>query len=232
MPSSTPCPRPVTGLPTGARILPSMPTTNLQPLLTVLQALNKNQEAAKVMQTKSVNINVKIINAAKKNMSETYVLRGVGSHNVANPTQLREQILRQFGSELVSSKADFAIGYQKGTSKVWIRTSSDIEDLWSFIYNGTNMTLWCHGLNPILSDSDDDDEVSKPKRKKKKSSFQAKTERLDELVHELRAKHGDHFNNIQYHLWAEMIDVGSYKYVNNAHKNGYTYNISKYFYLT
>ena len=116
--SSTPCPCPVTGLPTGARILPSMPTTNLQPLLTVLQALNKNQEAAKITQTKSVNTNVKIINPAKKNMSETYVLCGVGSNNVANPTQLREQILRQFGSELVSSKADFAIGYQKGTSKV------------------------------------------------------------------------------------------------------------------
>ena len=95
-----------------------MPTTNLQPLLTVLQALNKNQEAAKITQTKSVNTNVKIINPAKKNMSETYVLCGVGSNNVANPTQLREHIVRQFGSELVSSKADFAIGYQKGTSKV------------------------------------------------------------------------------------------------------------------
>ena len=86
------------------------------------------------------------------------------------------------------------------------------------------MTLWCHGLTPLLSESDDDDEVRKPKRKKKKSSLQAKTERLDEF--ELRAKHGDHFNNIQYRLWAEMIDVGTYKYVNNAHMNEYTYNIS------
>ena len=63
-------------------------------------------------------------------------------------------------------------------------------------------------------------------RERKRSRLFKQKQRLDELVHELRAKHGDHFNNIQYCLWAEMIDVGTYKYVNNAHKNGYTYNIS------
>ena len=61
-------------------------------------------------------------------------------------------------------------------------------------------------------------------RERKRSRLFKQKQRLDEF--ELRAKHGDHFNNIQYRLWAEMIDVGTYKYVNNAHMNEYTYNIS------
>lgn len=45
------------------------------------------------------------------------------------------------------------------------------------------------------------------------SLLDEKNNRIEEIVLSLREKHGDKYNTIQYRLWAEMIDVGTHKYV-------------------
>ena len=79
-----------------------------------------------------INLNVKVINPSKRSQCQTFVLRGVSSNNISTPKQLKEEILKQFGRELVPGDLDFPVGYTKSGTKVWIRTESDIADVWSF----------------------------------------------------------------------------------------------------
>ena len=87
--------------------------------------------------------------------------------------------------------------------------------------------LWCEGIiqsEPSLkrkrsndsipvvipgdsSNSDDDIQPPPQKQKPKRSALDEKAERVQKLADELRAKHGDTYNRIQYKLWAEAMDV-------------------------
>ena len=108
-------------------VLASSIPGSIQPLITALQTLTKNQQSSQVTKSvKSFNVNVKLINPDKKSMYATYVLREVGSFNISTPLQLRQQILKQFGDKLVSSKLDFPVGYMKAGSKLWIHSDDDI----------------------------------------------------------------------------------------------------------
>ena len=206
----------ITGQPNVVAAIPNI--NNLQPIITALQTLTNNR-TSQAQSLKKFNVNTKIINPDKKSIYETYVLRMVGSSNISTPQQLRQQILKQFGEKLVSSKLDFPVGYMKAGSKVWICSDADITDVWSLISKGDAITFWCHGIgkssaDPIFDDEDDNGNVDirKPKRKKSKvTCLEEKNERIDELVCKLREKHGDLYNGIQYRLWAEMLDVGTYK---------------------
>ncbi len=170
-------------------------------------------------QSKVVNVNVRVIKPNRKSQYETYVLRNIGSHNISTSKGLKEEIFRQFGSDIVSGKLDFPVGYMKGGSKVWVRASSDIEDIWTFVSKGENITLWCNGISSATqktqlssgSESDDDSYSKKPRKKKKVSALEEKNERVEEIVANLRQKHGTQFTSIQYRLWAEMVDVGTHK---------------------
>ena len=148
---------------------------------------------------------IKLINPDKKSIFETYVLREVGAFNISTPLQLKEHIFKQFGDQLVSSRLDFPVGYIKAGSKVWIRTDADIKDVWSFISKGDTISFWCHGIN-ISEDVDDNEEspTRKPKRKKRRKTtyMEEKNERVDGLVSQLREKHGELYNGVQYCLWA------------------------------
>ena len=42
--------------------------------------------------------------------------------------------------------------------------------------------------------------------------------RVEKLSSSLQEKHGDKFIKIQYRLWAEMVDVGTHKYVHGVSK--------------
>lgn len=41
--------------------------------------------------------------------------------------------------------------------------------------------------------------------------MEEKNERVNNIVTQLREKHENVYNGVQYRLWAEMIDVGTYK---------------------
>ena len=171
----------------------------------------------------TVKLNVKVINPEKKSQSETYVLRNISCHKISTPDGLKEEILTQFGSDMVSNKLDFPVGYMKGGTKVWIRTESDVQDVWSFVRCGDSVSLWCHGVHiPAASkkrhfsesgSESDDSFAKKPKKKKKKrvSKLDEKNNRVEEVVTNLREKHGTQYTTIQYRLWAEMVDVGTHK---------------------
>ena len=114
----------------------------------------------------------------------------------------------------------------RGGNKVWIRTATDVQDVWSFVHDCESVSLWCHGVPTSASkskrqkefssesDSDSDDSKYRKRRKKKKrkrSAFEEKVNRVEELVTKLRQKHGSRYNTIQYRIWAEVADVGSHE---------------------
>ena len=170
----------------------------------------------------AVKLNVRAINPAKK--SKTYILRNIACHKISTPTGLKEEILAQFGSDLVSDKLDFPVGYVKGGTKVWIRNESDVQDVWNFVRCGDNVSLWRHGVyvpstskkhhSSESSGDSDDSSTKKPKKKKRRkrvSVLEAKNNRVEEVVTNLRQKHGTRYTTVQYRLWAEMVDVGTHK---------------------
>ena len=181
--------------------------------------------SSKPTSSKPISLNVKVINPDKKSESQTFVLRNI-SGAVSTPTQLKEEILNQFGPELVADDLNFPIGYTKSGNRVWIRTATDVEDIWSFVHRGESVSLWCHGVSTsapkskrqkdFSSESDGDSDDSKyrkrrKKKKRKKSAFEEKTNRVEELLTKLRQKHGSRYNTIQYRIWAEVADVGSHE---------------------
>ena len=83
-------------------------------------------------------------------------------------------------------------------------------------------TLWCE-LAPPQDDyydgsESDPDYLSPPplKKKKKVSAIDEKNQRIEDIMQSIQAKHGDKFTKIQYRLWAEMVDVGTHKSLEEA----------------
>ena len=50
------------------------------------------------------------------------MLRDISKDVVSSPMDLKKELYRQFDSELVSSDLQFAVGYVKGNSNVFIRS--------------------------------------------------------------------------------------------------------------
>ena len=147
-----------------------------------------------------------------------YVLHEVSSDNVTTPDCLKKEILRQLGPDVASPKLNFPVGYIKSTNKLWIKSGSDIKDVWSYVKRGDSISLWCNGCRglTVSSESEEDERCSrlskpKPKKKGRVSALDEKNERVEKIVTELRAKHGNQYTSIQYRLWAEMVDVGTHK---------------------
>ena len=73
----------------------------------------------------------------------------------------------------MSSKLEFPIGYIKNACKVWIRTASDLQDVWTV---RVSVTLWCNGINsPAInlssSGNESEDDIPTKKRKKRKRRY-------------------------------------------------------------
>ena len=52
--------------------------------------------------------------------------------------------------------------------------------------------------------------------KKKMSALEEKNERIEDFIRKLHDKHKDKFSKIQHRLWAEMLDVGTHKSMDEA----------------
>ena len=52
-----------------------------------------------------------------------------------------------------------------------------------------------------------------PRKKRKLSAPEEKSERVEKISASLRSKHADRFTTIQLRLWAEMVDVGTHRFV-------------------
>ena len=180
------------------------------------------------------SIGVKVINPDKKNEAKLFMLRDVNFYNLNTPKDLHAVIIGQLGRKAVAEGTDFEVGYYVGNKRVWIRNQKDIHDVIHLLKTKDNhsVTLWCMGQSAtpavpstgskrprnatvLVSDSDSDEEppekrqTSRSKQQKKKKSRQEeKLERVDDLIDELKEKHGTKYNAVQYRMWAETIDSG------------------------
>ena len=186
--------------------------------LSARQSASLSQQRAIVEQPKKVNLKVRVTNPLRKKEYETYVLRDVTKEEISTPMELRKEIYKQFGAELVSSTLDFSVGYIKGNSKVTVRSPADVDDVWNMVTSkGETVNLWCDRVTKrdeesSENESEQEDCTVRPKSKKKKlSALEKKNERVESLVEKLRKKHSGKFTTLQFRLWAEVVDGGSWK---------------------
>jgi len=59
----------------------------------------------------------------------------------------------------VSSEEDFTVGYYKGSCKLSVCSSADIEEVWKNVVKGGSVTLWCNGAKQTRNDTDSDEDV-------------------------------------------------------------------------
>lgn len=187
--------------------------------LSLVQALarsgSQSQSGGKTNSVSSINLNVRVMKADKKSQYETYVLRNLGDH-MSTPTLLKKAIHSQLGSDIVSKRLDFSIGYIKSSNKISIRDESDVQDVWDYVRKKENVTLWCDGVSCLSSDSDDEFDKPRKKKRKRASALEERNNKVEEIVYELREQHKERFTTIQYRLWAEMFQIGTHKLVLNV----------------
>ena len=97
-------------------------------------------------QCQSFNVSCRLYHAcaaAKKtgNM-KVFMIRNLNRGHFSSLEQLREEVLRQLGSNVVSEISD--MGYMKGaTTKVCINFQDDLLDVWHKVESGKECVLWC-----------------------------------------------------------------------------------------
>ena len=71
------------------------------------------------------------------------------------------------------------MGYMKSSSKVSIRTSIDVYDIWQTVSKGDQVILWYHGISNKESSSDDDTdtEIKHRSKRRKVSALEEKSKR-------------------------------------------------------
>ena len=166
---------------------------------------------------------------ARKTSTKVFMLRNLNRLHFSPMTQLRNEILNQLGPKIVSETHPFDAGYLKGTTRVCIHSEDDLIEISHKIGRGEACALWCDGVvegkssskPPVTTvsqtwdssyESDAEDSSKSTRRKKKKlSALEEKNARIEEFIVQLKDKHKDSFNRIQYRLWAEMLDVGTHK---------------------
>ena len=160
-------------------------------LLPALVSLNRQVLQQNVAE---FDFNVKVINEEKKKEFQTFVLRRVKKSVIATPELLRKELFRQFGDRVLSRKAEFAVGFFKNGSKVTIRCTADMDEIWKCAVKGDGVTLWCYGARNRTDCDDNSDDGLEPenssnkKKKTKLSALEEKNERIESLVTSLHKK--------------------------------------------
>ena len=125
----------------------------------------------------------------KKDKGKTFTLRDLNPLTLRTCTQLKALIKAQLGADLIE---EFDIGYIQGNTVVSLRSSRDIQKVWSSVLKGENITLWCDGLlkesqsgtaakkrpNKSAQEESEDDEdsgVTKKKKKKKQKNERSRS---------------------------------------------------------
>ena len=203
------------------------PPTGLETQLSDADVLNPVSETptGPVLPT----VAVKVISPTKRSDAKLFMLHNVDVQQLSRPEDVREVIADQLGEDIVSSASHFEIGYFKGNKRVWVRNEKDTREIQRLLQSSSHsVTLWCMGKSePIttttkrsaacvqISDSDSDEDAKLPHKRKKLSKYEQKLERVDQLVDDLKLKHGPTYNNIQYRVWAETIDAGRHSSVDS-----------------
>ena len=179
-----------------------------------------------------ISVDIKVINPDKRSENKLFTLRNVDCDKLGSPVDLNKIIFDQLGQNLVSRDLTFDVGYYRGNKRVNILGSDDMQDVRKLLRNRdssgiSSCTLWCMGLSAkkdvdlgkhtrdqtdsdSAADTDSDSGSKRSKRKKKpvkKSRHEEKLERIDNIIDQLKAKHGSEYTDIQYRVWAESFDT-------------------------
>ena len=81
----------------------------------------------------------------------------------------------------------------KDSTKLHIRTATDVLDVWNFVKKGEQILLWCQGNLQEVSDNDSDEEMLKrpPVKKKRLSVLEEKNNRIDSTLIIINLKEKD-----------------------------------------
>ena len=149
---------------------------------------------------------------------KTFTLRNVDTAAVVSSHDLKKLIKESLHDD-ISSRV-FNTGYMQGSNVIRVRTKEDMSEMWSEVKK--QGMLWCDGLvdtgskankfdskGKHVSDEDSDDEpyVTQPPKKEKKQDNEAK---IQEIVDDLKSKHGTQYTVVQLRIWAELIAGGLY----------------------
>ena len=155
-----------------------------------------------------------------------FTLRNVAFTPTTDPQMLKQAMFDELGSELLSRKLDFAIGYFKKSQKLWFNNEEDIHDAYEILLHNRKLTFWCLPKKPERyvygSSNDEDDDGEDPRRRKRStgrssrsSTREERTTRVNDFKTQLREKHGSQYNGVQYALWAETIVAGTHESLEN-----------------
>ncbi|XP_064390049.1 uncharacterized protein LOC135337959 [Halichondria panicea] len=150
---------------------------------------------------------LKAVSKEKKSHAKTFTLRNVDMVAITTATCLKEIIRAQLKQEIVPDIHDFDVGYVQGTNVISIRSSEDVQEVWSELKTSSKLILWCDGLKDKPQkrelNCESDDELRTTKKRKTKSL--EKEDRVQEIVDNLKENHGSKFTIMQLRIWAEMI---------------------------
>ena len=106
---------------------------------------------------------------------------------------MREKLSTKFKDQVPSGN-DFNVGYYDGphNSKVIFMSNEDLNNLYTKHRKGGEIILWCDGKG-------------ENKRKRNESTRQEKEDDAEAVFLDLKAKHGDKFDNPKLRLWSKMI---------------------------
>ena len=189
----------------------------------------QSPEAARQSERLIPSISLKVINPDKKSDVKLYILRNISWQHLSNSDKVRSYFVDQLCDQ-VSSTAVFDFGNFQGNKRVWVRNNEDLKEVHKLLKTNDShsVTLWCDGKTDhrsakcsvsdfIFSDSDgeNDARLPKSKSKKKRTRYEEKAERIEDVVDQLKEKHGNQYTLVQYRIWAETMESGQHSSVEN-----------------
>ena len=101
--------------------------------------------------------------------------------------------------------------FHKG-SKRWIENDQDLEAMYKLFTANDEITIWCEGKLPTVQSA----RGRKRKAEEQELPTNTKSDKIDELAHELYEKHGESYSMPQFRLWARMYLNKQYKSLDKA----------------
>ena len=172
-----------------------------------------------VPEPKSFELKLRIFDSDARRKGKTFPFHSLKPDCIKSAKDLRRAVEDEFESELIGGKVR-DIGYFDGSTKMWLRSDKDVDQLVQRIRKGSDTILWCDCARKKSHFSDDEedrhDEMLQPKQSSSKrrrvveSDGGNKEAAIDTTISDLRKIHGQQYTSLQYRLWAEMLDVGTH----------------------
>ena len=157
---------------------------------------------------------LKAVNKKGKKDPKIFTLRNINQHALLTCEDLKGVIRTKLSDDITNG--DFDVGYVQGTTVVRIRTSEDLEELWSLLRQPhKNTVLWCDGLiaraghkRKHSDDEDDSDTEQQQSRRSRSKKHDTNVQQVQDTVDQLKAKYGSSYTQMQFRIWAELIVGG------------------------